>query len=100
MSADPANAEPAEWERKRKKRKKRKRRPPAALPPGLTPFAVEVEHARALLGNMARSRVYDEIGAGRLDAVKDGDKTLITYASILRRQRGLPRADIKQTVKG
>lgn len=48
------------------------------------PFAVNIPTARKVLGGKARSAIYDEIGLGNLDAVKDGAKTLITVESIIR----------------
>jgi len=55
------------------------------------PFAVPIKEAQKLLGEKARSEVYEEIKKGALDAVKDGTKTLITMESIQRRQAALPR---------
>jgi Helix-turn-helix domain len=51
--------------------------------------------ATCLLIGISRSSVYEAIGNGELDAVKDGDRTLITMESIERRQAALPRAKIK-----
>jgi hypothetical protein len=58
------------------------------------PITVSIKDAQAITG-ISRSRVYELIGLGELDAVKDGDRTLITMASIERRQSALPRAQIK-----
>jgi hypothetical protein len=66
----------------------------AALSP-LKPYAVPIKKAQELLGGKARSEVYKAVGDGELDAVKDGAKTLITVASIERRQANLPAAVIK-----
>jgi len=60
----------------------------------LEPFAVVMKTARNLLGGRAASTIYDMVGRGELDAVKDGKRILITMASIRRRQEGLPRAKI------
>ncbi len=60
----------------------------------LKPRAVPIRDARKLLGNKARSEVYREVGRGNLDAVKDGNKTLITLASIERYMASLPPAKI------
>jgi hypothetical protein len=61
----------------------------------LEPFAVPIKTARMLLGDKAHSSIYEEIGRGRLVAIKDGAKTLITLASIKRYMTGLPAAKIK-----
>lgn len=55
-----------------------------ASPP--EPYAVDIREARRLLGNKGRTQIYEAITAGELDAIKDGTKTLITLASIKRRQ--------------
>jgi hypothetical protein len=47
----------------------------------LKPFAVPIGLARKLLGEKARSQIYEAIGAGKLTAIKDNRKTLITLAS-------------------
>jgi hypothetical protein len=56
--------------------------------------AVPPKIAQALLG-FGRSKLYEELGKGNLDAVKDGARTLITVESIRRRQASLPRATFK-----
>jgi hypothetical protein len=61
----------------------------------LPPFAVNVSETRKVLGGKARSAVYDEIGLGNLDAVKDGGKTLITVESIIRYCSRMQPAQIK-----
>jgi hypothetical protein len=61
----------------------------------LQPFAVPLRVARQLLGDKAHSSVYEAIGRGELDAVKDGVKTLITLESIRRYMTSLPAAKIK-----
>lgn len=61
----------------------------------LKPYAVPIRTAQKLLGEKARSEVYEAIGRGELDAIKDGAKTLIVLASIERRQATLSRANIK-----
>jgi hypothetical protein len=60
----------------------------------LEPFAVDIPTTKRLLSK-CRSRIYDAIGDGDLDAVKDGKKLLITLESIRRFQAKLPRATIK-----
>jgi hypothetical protein len=64
--------------------------------PELKPFAVPLPVARKLLGGKSRSEIYKAVGRGELDAVKDGKRTLITTASIERRQTGLPRAEFRE----
>jgi hypothetical protein len=58
--------------------------------PQLEPFAVPLDEARRLLGNKGRNQVFEAIRRGELDAVRDGNKTLITVESIRRRQAALP----------
>jgi hypothetical protein len=60
----------------------------------LQPLTVSIKTAQALTGK-SRSALYESIGNGQLDAVKDGKRTLITWESIQRRQNALPRAVIK-----
>jgi hypothetical protein len=62
--------------------------------PPLRPLTVGIKDAKILTG-IGRSSIYEAIGRGELDAVKDGDRTLITMASIERRQAALPRAKIR-----
>lgn len=44
------------------------------------PLAVPMSRAPDWLG-ISRSKIYEEIAAGRLKAKKSGSKTLVTYAS-------------------
>jgi hypothetical protein len=60
----------------------------------LRPRGVTVNTARALLGNKSRSQLYVDIAAGRLTALKDGARTIITTESIDRYWESLPRAQI------
>jgi hypothetical protein len=62
----------------------------------LRPLTVGIKAAEIITG-ISRSSIYEAIAHGELDAVKDGDRTLITMASIERRQAALPRAAIKPT---
>jgi hypothetical protein len=55
----------------------------AATVAPLKPFAVPIPVARTLLSK-CRTGIYDAVGRGELDAVKDGPRTLITLASIER----------------
>jgi hypothetical protein len=65
----------------------------------LRPFAVSIPTAQMLLGEKSVASLYNDLGRPaddplRLEAVKDGSKTLITLESIERRQRSLPKAKI------
>jgi hypothetical protein len=44
--------------------------------------AVPIPKARLALGDMGRSKLYQELAAGNLRAVKQGARTLITVESI------------------
>jgi hypothetical protein len=61
----------------------------------IEPFAVPLKEARRLLGDMSHAKIYEIIGRGEVEAVKDGAKTLITMRSIHQRQQSLPPAKIK-----
>ncbi len=61
----------------------------------LTPFAVPIDVTRELLGRKARSQIYEAIGRGELDAIKDGKRTLIVVASIVRYCARMKPAKIK-----
>jgi hypothetical protein len=65
----------------------------------LKPYAVPIKTAQELLGRKARSDIYEAIGRGELDVIKDGAKTLIVLASIERRQANLPRGLAKPPAK-
>jgi hypothetical protein len=56
--------------------------------------AVPTKKAQAIL-NVGHSKLYEELGKGNLDAVKDGTRTLITTESILRYQANRPPAVFK-----
>ena len=56
----------------------------------LEPLAVTITEATRL-GVGGRSKIYEAITKGELEAVKDGNRTLILYASIKRRLESLPR---------
>ena len=51
-----------------------------ALAAGHDPLAVPMPQAPKWLG-ISRSKIYEEIRAGRLKAVKCGSRTLVPYAS-------------------
>ena len=61
----------------------------------LLPFAVNISEARTVLGGKSRSGVYEEIGRGNLEALKDGDRTLITTDSIIRYCSRMPAAKVQ-----
>jgi hypothetical protein len=61
--------------------------------PELAPITVTIAQCMRITGK-SRSAVYEAIGRGELEAVKDGKLTLITFKSIKRRQAGLPSAKI------
>lgn len=63
--------------------------------PKLEPYAVSIPETQRLLGDKSHSGVYELLGSGKLVAVKDGAKTLITLNSIREYSAGLPRAKIK-----
>jgi len=56
----------------------------------LRPVAVPLKIAKQLLGNKSKSVIYVMIAQGKLDAVKDGRKTLVTTASIDQYMSNLP----------
>jgi hypothetical protein len=58
-------------------------------------YAITIPDAQIKLGRKSRSGIYQAIGRGLLDAVKDGDRILVTVESIRRFQRSWPRANIK-----
>jgi excisionase family DNA binding protein len=58
------------------------------------PITVSVQECARIIG-ISRSMIYEAIGRGELAAHKDGDRTLISMASIERRQAALPKAKIK-----
>ena len=60
--------------------KPRNRRERRALEAGHAPLAVPMTRVPDWLG-ISRSKAYQEIAAGRLQAVKCGTRTLIPYAS-------------------
>jgi hypothetical protein len=62
----------------------------------LKPYAVTFEQARQLLADKGRNQVYELIKAGKLEAIRDGAKTLITVRSIEAYMTGLPRAELAE----
>jgi hypothetical protein len=61
----------------------------------MRPFAVTIPDAQQILGRKARSQIYQAIGRGELEAVKDGAKTLVVVASIVRYCGQMRPAQIK-----
>jgi hypothetical protein len=58
------------------------------------PIAVSIPRASVLLGDKCHSEIYEAIDEGKLDALKDGRKTLITVESIRRYIEALPRGTV------
>jgi hypothetical protein len=69
----------------------------AATAQPLKPYAVTITDAKPLLANKCRSEIYEALARGELDAIKDGQKTLIVVASIERYMRSRPAARIDGT---
>ena len=61
----------------------------------LEPYAVRIPEAKRLLGK-CKTGIYQALWRGDLEAIKDGDSTLITVESIKRYQENLPRAEFTQ----
>jgi hypothetical protein len=62
---------------------------------GPLPFAVPIADAQKILGRKARSQIYEAIGRGELEAVKDGNKTLVIVSSIISYCSRMKSAKIK-----
>jgi hypothetical protein len=63
------------------------------------PRVVSIKKARELLADKSRSEIYQAVADGRLEALKDGRRTLITMESIERYNKSLPRATIKKYIR-
>ena len=61
----------------------------------LEPTAVPMPRARELLGDKSYSEIYEAIDEGKLVALKDGRKTLITVDSIRSYMAALPRGPVR-----
>lgn len=61
----------------------------------LEPTAVPMPRARELLGDKSYSEIYEAIDEGKLVALKDGRKTLITIESIRSYMAALPRGPVR-----
>jgi hypothetical protein len=64
----------------------------------LKPEVVSIKTALELLGGKSRSQFYVEAARGEYELFKDGEKTLVSVASINRRISQLPRARIGKPV--
>jgi hypothetical protein len=60
------------------------------------PFGVTVKEAGRLLADRARCDIYKLVGMGLLDARKDGNKTIVTWASLKDYFHSLPPAQVKR----
>jgi len=58
------------------------------------PIFLSVTAAAEILAT-SRSEIYQRIARNELDAVKDGTRTKVTYASVKRAAESLPKARIK-----
>jgi hypothetical protein len=67
--------------------------------PGSLLGVVTVNKARELLAAKGHTQIYDDIKTGKLDARKDGTKTVITLASIAARIAGMPRVELIEPPK-
>jgi len=61
----------------------------------LEPTAVPMPRARELLGDKSYSEIYEAIDEGKLVALKDGRKTLITLDSIRSYMAALPLGPVR-----
>ena len=61
----------------------------------LEPTAIPMPRARELLGDKSYSEIYEAIDEGKLVALKDGRKTLITVDSIRSYMAALPRGPVR-----
>jgi excisionase family DNA binding protein len=68
-----------------------------STPSGLTPIAVSIREACAVLG-IKRSTIYREIAARRIRAVKAGKRTLIPVTSLVGWLAALPESGSVRTV--
>ncbi|MGB4777437.1 hypothetical protein [Microbacterium sp.] len=57
--------------------------------PTIAPLLYDEENARHMLGGIGRSKLFEEIAAGRLRAVKIGRRTFIAHAELERYVAGL-----------
>jgi excisionase family DNA binding protein len=69
-------------------------RAPHAAPPTVEQISVSVAQASALT-NISRSRIYELIASGRLQARKQGSRTVVLYDGLRQFVATLPPADIK-----
>ncbi len=64
---------------------------------GVLPFGFELSVACKILGDKSRSSLYEKAGAGELEFVKDGAKTLVTTDSLIRYLGRMRSVTIKPT---
>ena len=55
------------------------------------PILVPLDTACRLMGEVSRSKIYEEALDGQIELVKMGDRTLAVFASLKRRAAALPR---------
>ena len=65
-----------------------------AVAASVDPIFVSVAAAAEILAT-SRSEIYQRIARRELDAVKDGVRTKITYASVKRVAAALPKAEVR-----
>lgn len=58
------------------------------------PELVSIHDAGKIIGGVGRSKLYELIGAGEVEARKAGTRTVIVLASLRRYANSLPRAEI------
>jgi len=68
--------------------------PAAAVTVNIEPLLVSVAEAANILAS-SKSEIYQRIARGELDAVNDGYRTKITFASLKRCAESRPKARIK-----
>jgi excisionase family DNA binding protein len=62
------------------------------------PLLVSIADAASILAT-SRSEIYQGLARGELDAVKDGTRTKVTFASVKRRAEALPKAQLKPYIR-
>ncbi len=65
-----------------------------AVTANLDPLLLSVAGAAELL-NTSRSEIYQRIARRELDAVKDGSRTKIVFASLKRAAAAMPKASVR-----
>jgi excisionase family DNA binding protein len=72
---------------------------PHAAPPTVDPISVSVAQASALTG-ISRSRIYELLASGHLQARKQGTRTVVLFDGLREFVAALPPADIKVKPSG